>query len=152
MPRILICLLALLFSMSSPATEGNADFRQSSLAAEGVATPYGTAVQATTAEARAALTEVQNGATVYRQGQFGVQNTADAQFWSLSNPATTPGYAGRLGMPGGAATPDWMMGGQVPSGASVITRGAPGIGVNAGGSLEAVVPPGGVQINWFHMP
>ena len=30
------------------------------LAAEGVATPYGTAVQATTAEARAALTEVQN--------------------------------------------------------------------------------------------
>ena len=138
--------------MSSPATEGNADFRQSSLAAEGVATPYGTAVQATTAEARAALTEVQNGATVYRQGQFGVQNTADAQFWSLSNPATTPGYAGRLGMPGGAATPDWMMGGQVPSGASVITRGAPGIGVNAGGSLEAVVPPGGVQINWFHMP
>jgi hypothetical protein len=55
-------------------------------------------------------------------------------------------------MPGGAATPDWMMGGQVRSGASVITREAPGLGVNAGGSLEAVVPPGGVQINWFHMP
>ncbi len=125
---------------------------ETTVAADGVATPYGTALQSMNAEAQAALTDVQSGATVYRQGQFGVQNTADAQFWSLSNPATTPGYAGRMGMPGGAATPDWIMGGQVPPGASVITRGAPGIGGNVGGSLEAVVPPGGVQINWFHMP
>jgi hypothetical protein len=35
MSQLLICMLTLLFSLSSLAMEGNADFRQSSLAAEG---------------------------------------------------------------------------------------------------------------------
>ncbi|MBI1178448.1 hypothetical protein GC207_13520 [bacterium] len=118
-----------------------------------VSTPHGPAVQAATAEAQAALGQVQNGATVYRAGEFGVQNTGNAQFWSIQNPVTTPGFAGQLGMPGTAApTFDWMMGGRVAPGSPVITRPAPGIGVNAGGSMEAVVPPGGVRIDWFHMP
>ena len=107
-----------------------------------------------TPEAQAALQQVQSGATVYRQGQFGVQNTADAQFWSLNNPATTPGYAGSMGMPAGSAAPDWIMGGTVQPGAPVITRPAPAGpgGVNPGGNIEAVVNPGDVQGSWFHMP
>ena len=80
------------------------------------------------------------------------QNTADAQFWSLQNPAGTQGFANKLGMPGGEAKPDWIMGGTVSPGSSVITRPAPGIGSNVGGSMEAVVPPNGVGNLWFHMP
>jgi len=117
-----------------------------------VATPHGLAVQADTAAARAALQQAQSGATVYRQGSLGVQNTADAQFWSFNNPARTPGYSGQMGMPGGAAKPDWIMGGTVRPNSPVITRPAPGIGTNTGGNIEAVVPPGGVGNTWFHMP
>jgi RHS repeat-associated protein len=118
-----------------------------------VMTPRGPALQALTAEANIALREVQSGATVFRQGEFGVQNTVGGQFWALRNPSTTPGYAGQFGMPGAAAPKiDWMMGGTVRPGSPVITRPAPGIGGNPGGSMEAVVPPGGVSINWFHMP
>jgi RHS repeat-associated protein len=118
-----------------------------------VSTPHGSAVQATTAEAQAALSQVQNGATIYRTGEFGVQNTGNAQFWAIESPAATPGYAGQLGMPGATApTFDWIMGGRVAPGSPVITRPAPGIGANAGGSMEAVVPPNGVKIDWFHMP
>ena len=98
-------LLTLLVSLSSSALEGNAGFWHSSLAAKTVATPHGPAVQAMTAEARAALSQVQNGSTVYRAGELGVQNTGSAQFWSLQNPATTPGYAGQMGMPGAEGQP-----------------------------------------------
>ncbi|MGH8509907.1 MAG: RHS repeat domain-containing protein [Gammaproteobacteria bacterium] len=121
-------------------------------AARSIETPHGLAVQADSAAARAALQEVQSGATVYRQGSFGVQNTADAQFWSLRNPATTEGFANKMGMPGSAAKPDWIMGGTVRPGSAVTSRSAPGIGSNSGGDIEAVVPPGGVQNLWFHMP
>jgi hypothetical protein len=154
MRSVLPCLLTLLFSLSSPAIDGNADYSRSTLAAKTIPTPYGPAVQATTAEAQAALRQVQSGATVYRQGQFGVQQTGNAQFWSLNNPATTPGYAGRMGMPAGSTSPDWMMGGTVRPGAPVITRPAPAGpgGVNLGGNIEGVVNPGGVQIDWFRMP
>ena len=120
--------------------------------AKGIPTPHGLAVQADSAAARAALQEVQSGATVYRQGSFGVQNTTDAQFWSMQNPTVTQGFANKMGMPGGAAKPDWIMGGTVRPGSPVITRPAPGIGSNLGGDIEAVVQPGGVQNRWFHMP
>ncbi|MFH0344213.1 MAG: hypothetical protein ACHBNF_19305 [Chromatiales bacterium] len=121
-------------------------------AARSIETPHGLAVQGDSAAARAALQEVQAGATVYRQGSFGVQNTTDAQFWSMRNPAMTAGFANKMGMPGSAAKPDWIMGGRVPPGSPAITRSAPGIGSNSGGDIEAVVPPAGVQNLWFHMP
>lgn len=120
-------------------------------AAKGVATPHGLALQADSAAARAALGEVQSGATVYRQGSFGVQNTADAQFCSLQNPAGAQGFANKMGMPGGSGSPDWIMGGTVSRGSPVITRPAPGIGTNVGGAMEAVVPKNGVSNLWFHM-
>jgi hypothetical protein len=118
-------------------------------------TPRGPAIQANTPEALSALNQIEGGAAAYRQGLTGVQNTADAQFWSLSNPATTSGYANQMGMPTITPPPGqypWIMGGRVPAGTPVITRPAPGIGTNIGGSMEGVVNPGGVQIDWFHMP
>jgi RHS repeat-associated protein len=120
--------------------------------AKGIQTPHGLAVQADTGTARAALHDVQSGAAVYRQGSFGVQNTTDAQFWSIQNPANTGGFANKMGMPGSAAKPDWIMGGRVRRDSPAITRPAPGIGSNSGGDVEAVVPPGGVENLWFHMP
>jgi RHS repeat-associated protein len=122
--------------------------------AETIVTPQGPAIQAVSTEAQTALADVQGGATVYRQGWTGFQRTSDAQFWAFQNPATTPNYAGQLGMPAASTQGEyfWMMGGRVPSGTSVITRPAPGIGANAGGSMEAVVNPGGVRVDWFHMP
>lgn len=118
----------------------------------GVATPHGAATQSTSPAALDALDRVESGATVYRQGTFDVQHTADAQFWSLQNPASTKGFAEQMGMPGGSAKPDWIMGGTVSPGSAVVTRPAPGIGSNAGGSMEAVVPSGSVGKLWFHMP
>ncbi len=141
-------------AQAPPRTTGNGVAEavgNAAKAARSIETPHGLAVQADSAAARAALQEVQSGATVYRQGSFGVQNTADAQFWSLRNPATTEGFANKMGMPGSAAKPDWLMGGTVRPGSPVITRSAPGIGSNSGGDIEAVAPPGGVQNLWFHM-
>lgn len=152
MTRLIFVLLTLLFSLIGPATRANGEICNFAIAAKSVATPHGIAYQANTPAARAALGEVQSGATVYRQGSFGVRNTADAQFWSLQNPATTRGFANQMGMPSSAAKPDWIMGGTVSPGSPVITRPAPGIGANAGGSIEAVVPSGGVRNLWFHMP
>lgn len=81
-----------------------------------VATPRGPAVQAMSVEAQAALDQVRSGATIYRAGEFGVQNTGNAQFWSLLNPANTTNFAGKMGMPGsGASKIDWIMGGHVSS-------------------------------------
>jgi hypothetical protein len=87
---------------------------------------------------------------VYRQGSLGIQNTGNAQFWSLENPLQTQEFMNKMGMPTGALKPDWIMGGRIRG--SVITRPAPGIGSNMGGSMEAVVPPGGVSNLWFYMP
>jgi hypothetical protein len=89
---------------------------------------------------------------VYRAGKLGTQHGAEGQFWSFKNPASTPGYTGKMGMPSGGAGEPFIMGGRVNPTSPVITRPAPGIGANAGGAMEAVTPPGGVTLDWFHMP
>ena len=122
------------------------------LGSSSVGTPQGIAVQSGTPASQTGLQQVQNGTTVYRQGQLGYQNTGNAQYWSLQNPASTPGYANQMGMPAAASGETWIMGGQVNPAASVITRPAPAIPPNVGGAIEAVTQPGGVSINWFHMP
>ena len=113
-------------------------------------TPHEPAVQGTDPGSLSALQRAQNGETVYRQGILGEQNTGDAQFWSFDNPVTTTNYADKMGMP--SSGKDWIMGGTVKPGADVITRQAPGIGKNKGGNIEAVTNPGGVQLDFFHMP
>ena len=60
--------------------------------------------------------------------------------------------ANQMGMPSAAGGETWIMGGQLNPGSPVITRPAPAIPPNAGGAIEAVTQPGGVSINWFHMP
>ena len=139
-------------SLSMVAGGSGVAGQASRMTRKSVPTPHGTAIQANTPAAHAALRDVRSGETVYRQGSFGVQNTADAQFWSLQNPASTMDFASQMGMFGGASRPDWIMGGQVSRRSAVVTRPAPRIGSNVGGNMEAVVPPGGVQILWFHMP
>ncbi len=51
-------------------------------AAESIATPYGSAIQALTPEAQAALEEVQSGATVYKGGVLGRSEMGASQFLS----------------------------------------------------------------------
>jgi regulator of sirC expression with transglutaminase-like and TPR domain len=132
---------------------GGKSYRLIRLNPRSINTPHGLAIQANTTEALEALQNVQGGQIVFRRGQFGVQNTFDAQYWSIDNPSTTPNYAIKLGMPGSPTVrPDWIMGGVVKPGSPVITRPAPGIGLNSGGNMEAVVPPGGVRIEFFCMP
>jgi len=113
-----------------------------------VDTPYGAAFQEYSSAAQDALADVQSGATLYRQGTFGIQETTGAQFWSLDNPATTSGYAANMGMLDPAAEADWYMGARLVPGASVITRVAAG-----GTAIEAVTPAeGAVDLLWFVMP
>ena len=75
--------------------------------------------------------------------------SAESPYWSLKNPLT-PGYAGQMGMPG--VTPDFIMGGTPRPGTSVITNEAAGLGANAGGGIQVVTGPGGVQTDFFYMP
>jgi RHS repeat-associated protein len=121
-------------------------------AAKSVSTEHGPAIQSPTVEAQAALRQAQSGAPVYRAGRLGTQHGAEGQFWSFQNPASTPGYTGQMGMPGGGAGEPFIIGGCVNPVSPVITRPAPGIGANAGGAMEAVTPSGGVTLGWFHMP
>lgn len=84
---------------------------------------------------------------------MGVQNTADAQFWSFENPLANPQYASQTGMPSSNAPGfDWVMTSRLVPGAKLITRPAPGLGVNAGRAGGSSGAPGSVNIQWFHMP
>jgi hypothetical protein len=115
-----------------------------------ITTPYAVETQGSSAEAQAALTQAQSGATVYRTGQLGVSMTGESQYWSLQNPLLNPNYAAEMGMPG--VTPDFIMTGTLNPGASVIANEAPGLGANLGGKIQIVTQPGGVGNLGFHMP
>jgi len=91
---------------------------------------------------------VEDGATIYRQGSFGVQQTDQAQFWAMDNPASTPNFTEGYGTPS-SNTAEWYMQGHVPADEPFITRSAPGIGNNAGGNIETVTAPGAVRIDAF---
>jgi hypothetical protein len=122
-----------------------------SVAAKSIATDYGLAIQASTAEAQAALRQVQSGATVYRGGVLGRSETTASQFLSMESPLN-PGYAGRYGIPPQNANFDFILTGRVQPGASVISRPAPEIPPNPGGGIEAVTTPGSFRIDSFYMP
>jgi len=104
-----------------------------------------------TAEARAALSQVENGATLYKGGVLGRSETGASQFLSLESPLN-PGYAGRYGIPPQNANFEFILTGKVQPGASVITRPAPGIPPNPGGGIEAVTTPGSFRLDSFYMP
>jgi hypothetical protein len=74
----------------------------------------------------------------------------ESQYWSLQNPLLNPNYASQMGMPG--VTPNFIMGGTLNPGASVIANEAGALGANAGRGIQIVTQPGGVGNLWFHMP
>ena len=125
------------------------------LAAESAATvttPRGLAVQSFTPEATALRNSVADGQQIFRAGNFPESAGAEGQYWSTQSPLT-PGYANSVGAANlRANTPDFILGGNVNPGAGFITRYAPAYGSNAGGALEIVTQPGGVQTQFFHMP
>lgn len=116
-----------------------------------IATDYGPAIQASTAEAQAALRQVQSGATVYKGGVLGRSETTATQFLSSESPLN-PGYASRYGIPSQNANFDFILTGHMQPGAPVITRPAPGIPPNPGGGIEAVTTPGSFSLDSFYMP
>ncbi|MBK8574200.1 MAG: hypothetical protein IPN90_00455 [Elusimicrobia bacterium] len=119
----------------------------------GIQTPYGLAMQEKTTPALSALSDVRNGAKLYRLGATGKQQIQEAQFWSLKNPLFVKDYAGKMGLPqNNSPTNDiFVTQATLKSGAPVVTRRAPGIGGNSGGEIEVVVNPGDVIVEWFHL-
>lgn len=114
-----------------------------------VSTPYGEAFQSLDSAAIAARAKVEQGATLYRIGTLERSQAAEAQFWSLENPAT-PGYAARYGIPEeNVLNANFVEKATVKPGAIFVTRPAPGVGGNPGGGVEVVVSPGGVNMKWF---
>jgi hypothetical protein len=85
------------------------------------------------------------GADLYRLGTLTKSELAEAQYWALQHPLS-PGYASAMGIPAGnVRAPDVIMIGRLRAGIPFVTRAAPGSGVNLGGAIEVVVPPGGVM-------
>ena len=150
MTRLICILLTLLFSLSGPAIGANSDCCHSSLAAKGVGTPYGAALQSETAAAAAARAQVSDGSTLYRVGTTGRSAAGEAQFWALEHPLS-PDFAPRYGLPAeNVAAADFIETATLKPGTSFITRPSPGIGANPGGGIEVVVPSGGVRLDSFH--
>ena len=128
------------------------DPSDSLLAARGVVTPQGTALQALTPEALALRNSVAEGQSIFRAGNFPRSAAAEGQYWSTQSPLSS-GYANSVGAANlGASTPEFIMGGSVRPGANFITRPAPPYGGNAGGGLEIVTDPNALRLDFFHMP
>ncbi len=122
----------------------------------GIPTPYGVAMQSETRAAISAIEKVKNGAPLYRVGTLGRSQAAEAQFWSLENPANylnnLDDFAQKFGIP----TENLKSGsifieeGTLNANSKFITREAPGIGSNSGGSIEVVTPPNSVKLKSFN--
>jgi hypothetical protein len=115
-----------------------------------IATRYAIETQSSTAEAQAALTQAQNGATLYRTGQMGESMAGESQYWSLQNPLANPNYASEMAMPD--VKPDFVLSGTLNPDASVITNSAAGLGTNGGNGIQVVVSIGGVGHLGFFTP
>ncbi len=140
-------LFVLTLGASSEATPA---LNYTETATASITTPYAVEAQSATAEAQSALAQVQNGAALFRTGQLGESMAGESQYWSLQNPLLNPNYASEMGMPG--VTPNFIMGGTLNPGASVIANEAGALGANAGRGIQIVTQPGGVGNLWFHMP
>jgi RHS repeat-associated protein len=115
----------------------------------GIQTPFGVAWQASSLEALAARSQVQQGATMYRLGTMGQSAASEGQFWSLEHPMS-PGYAGRYGLPPqNVLNADFIEASVLRRGAPFVTRPAPAVGVNPGGGIEVVVDPYSVMLRSF---
>ena len=110
----------------------------------------GSAVQEWSPEAVTAKASVEQGATLYRIGAMGRSEAAEGQYWSLEKP-TAANFLAKFGIPNSnAAVPDFYETAIIKPGAEFITRVAPGVGSNPGGSIEVVVDPGEVKMTGWH--
>lgn len=106
-------------------------------ATNSIATPYGPALQSSSPAALNAISQVQQGATLFRIGTLGQSQAAEAQFWSLQNPLTTPNYPGLYGIPPENVTnANFVETATLTPGTPFITRPAPPVGTNPGGGEE----------------
>ena len=122
-----------------------------------IKTPYQIAEQDITPAAIEALSKVKEGATLYRIGTLGKSAAAEAQFWSLENPAlylkNPKVFAEKYGIPAenlqsGAI---FIETGTLKPGQPFITRPAPAVGTNKGGEIEVVTNPGAVKLETFNV-
>ena len=127
MSQLLICLLTLLFSLSSPAMGQHAHFRQSSLAAE-------------------------NEVTVYRA--FGGDSRAQGFSWTTEDPRTVANFRDAAGLPSGGAsgannTADFLIQGKVNPADIIKSRPALPLDGNKGGLPELIIDPKNVKLTDF---
>jgi hypothetical protein len=133
----------------SEAIKGAEGILDSARNARPIDLPFGPqAIQELSAEAIIARDKARSGGILYRIGTRGINMTGDqAQFWSLRNPLSTPGYAAMHGVPSsGMAKPDFIEMAVLKNEINFITRASPPYGTNPGGAVEVVVPKGGVII------
>ena len=97
--------------------------------------------------------KTQAGAPLYKIGTTNVSRTAESQFWSLTDPRTINPreFAQQFGIPRENMNFNFVIQGRLKSGAQALTRPAPGVGSNSGGSLEVVTHPNTVGIETFNM-
>jgi len=119
---------------------------------KGIATPYGVAYQDPSAAFVAIRNQVKNGMTLYKIGRTGTGVTAEAQFWAVEYPKSQI-FPYRSGIPPqNVPGVNFAQTGTLKPHTAFITRpAAPAPNFPfSGGSVEVVVPPGGVRLDTFH--
>jgi hypothetical protein len=123
---------------------------QGLIIASAIPTPYGPAFQSDDQAFLDLRNQVIDGATLYKLGTAGKSDTAEAQFWAIENPLTTPDYAKKYGIPEeNIKNYDFVETAVLRDGSAFVTRPAPGFGNSPGGGPEVVVERGGVEIRSF---
>ncbi len=120
-----------------------------------ITTPEGFAIQSSSSEALSAAANVYQGKTLYKMGTFGRSEAAESQFWSLEDPTkyldNPKIFADKYGIPAENLSSGkfFLIKGQLKPNQNFITRPAPRVGNNAGGSIEVVTNPGAVDVQSF---
>lgn len=101
------------------------------------------------------IEDVSNDGTLYRIGTMNRSTAAEAQYWSLENPSNITDiniFPVKYGIPvENLKSGDLFIEIAKPKpNVPLITREAPGVGSNSGGSIEIVVPENGVSLESFH--
>ena len=113
------------------------------------------APQSKTSESIEALAKANNGAPLYRIGTLSRSSGAEGQYWSLENPLLVKDvetFARKYGIPEENLTSGdlFVEIGRPKQNVPRIARETPGFKANPGGSIEIVVPKGGITLEGFH--
>jgi hypothetical protein len=92
-----------------------------------------------------------------RVGTLGTSHAGEGQYWSLENPAdylnNPKEFASRYGIPEENIRSGTLFieTGKIKAGSDFITRPAPEVGNNEGGSIEMVTNPNNVRLEAFNV-